>query len=208
MAFLCQHERQLSAIRDTDSFSEQNGFSLVPMSCKSGSIQEEIKIVPLQEKGLDLMLAPRSDQCVACRRHRVQLSPRVMTVVLHVFSTLHIGWTISSTNLFFLTHRVSEEQVLGNLLLINHWLMKPEDSETEEKPGCRNLDLGPSEVAGTVFDKSDLTPQVTQLCVQNRFNWGEAGDWFFLSRINARTMTLSSSTSMRLLGWEELVLPF
>ncbi|GKB86678.1 hypothetical protein Tco_0958950 [Tanacetum coccineum] len=46
---------------------------------------------------------------------------------------------------------------------------------------------------------------ITQLC-STAFTGAEAGVWFFLSRINARTMSLSSATSDETAWVEELVL--
>ncbi|GJV80581.1 hypothetical protein Tco_1516451 [Tanacetum coccineum] len=63
------------------------------------------------------------------------------------------------------------------------------------------FDLRPSEL----FDKKKTSPTVTQLC-STAFTGAEAGVWFFLSRINARTISLSSATSDETAWVEELVL--
>ncbi|GJW69948.1 hypothetical protein Tco_0126865 [Tanacetum coccineum] len=67
--------------------------------------------------------------------------------------------------------------------------------------GCTDVAIG----GWTILVRYDPPPQVTQLC-STAFTGAGAGVWFFLSRINALTISFSSAISDETAGVEELVL--
>ncbi|GKB37155.1 hypothetical protein Tco_0882097 [Tanacetum coccineum] len=131
--------------------------------------------------------------------HRVPLSPSASC------NKCFRPWMVTPLRVFDGGLHVSQHCIIAVTYLQNPVFATPticmrilreENQEVE-------FDLRPSEWLDS-FDKNDL-PHKLHNFVQ-AFTGAEAGVWFFLSRINARTMSLSSATSDETAGVEELVL--